>query len=86
MNKADIIGTVGVAMILFAYFCNIFKLIPKDGRLFYLLNIVGSAMTCYSSWLIIYWPFVVLEGVWCVVSVAGLLNSPEVRKGGSPKD
>jgi hypothetical protein len=72
MSYTDITGTVGVAMILLAYFLNIFSLIPKDGKLFFILNIAGSALACYASLLINYVPFVVLEATWCLVSVAGL--------------
>jgi hypothetical protein len=49
MTFNDIIGTLGVGLILLAYFCNIFSLIPKDGKLFYLLNITGAAIACYAS-------------------------------------
>ena len=34
------------------------------GRLYILLNIIGSGLSCYASVLIRYWPFVVLEGCW----------------------
>ena len=75
MNYNDIIGTVGVSLILLAYFSNIFSLIPKEGKLFFLLNIIGAGLACYASWLINYWPFVILEGTWTVVSIAGLVKS-----------
>lgn len=75
MNFNDIIGTFGVGLILLAYFANTFSFVQKEGKLFFLLNIVGSGLACYASWLILYWPFVVLEAVWCVVSVLGLLKT-----------
>lgn len=59
-------------MILLAYFLNIFSMVPKDGKLFFAMNIAGSALACYASLLINYVPFVVLEATWCLVSVAGL--------------
>lgn len=74
MQYNDIIGTLGVGLILIAYFCNTFKLLPPNGKLFFLLNIAGAGLACYASWLILFWPFVVLEGVWCLVSIVGLLN------------
>ncbi len=70
----DIIGTLGVGLILLAYFMNTFSLIPKDGSLFFILNIVGAGLACYASLLINYVPFIILEAVWCIVSVAGLIK------------
>ena len=75
MNTNDIIGTIGVGMILLAYFLNIFSWIKKDGVLFYMMNIVGASIACFTSYLINYFPFVILEGTWAIVSVIGLLKS-----------
>jgi hypothetical protein len=72
MSYTDIIGTLGVGAILIAYFCNIFGIIKKDGKLFFALNIAGAGLACYASLLIHFWPFVILEGTWCLVSVIGL--------------
>ncbi|MGL2965256.1 CBU_0592 family membrane protein [Flavobacterium sp. XGLA_31] len=75
MNTTDLIGTLGVSLILIAYFMNIFSLIKKDGLLFYVLNILGGAIACFSSYLIRFWPFVVLEGTWALISIVALLKS-----------
>lgn len=72
MHFSDTIGTIGVGLILLAYCCNTFSLIAKDGLLFFAMNIAGAGLACYASVLINYVPFVVLEGVWCLVSIAGL--------------
>jgi len=71
MNYSDIIGTAGVGLILLAFFLNTFSFITKEGRLFFIFNMVGSALACYASYLINYVPFIVLEAVWCIVSIAG---------------
>ena len=75
MSTADIIGTIGVSLILIAYFLNIFSLIKKDGMLFFTLNIFGGGIACFSSYLISFWPFVVLEGTWSLISIVALLKS-----------
>ena len=75
MNVNDIIGTIGVGLILIAYFLNIFSWIKKDGILFYLMNIIGASIACFTSYLIHYIPFVILEGTWVIVSIIGLLKS-----------
>ncbi len=72
MEYNDLIGSLGVGLILIAYFLNSFAFIPKDGKLFFMLNIAGSALACYASFLINYYPFIVLEGAWCVVSIIGM--------------
>ncbi|MES2410698.1 MAG: hypothetical protein V4535_04565 [Bacteroidota bacterium] len=81
MSTTDIIGTIGVSLILIAYFLNIFSLIKKDGIQFYVLNIFGGAIACFSSYLIEFWPFVVLEGTWAIISVIGLLKSIKKPQG-----
>ena len=75
MNYNDIIGTIGVSIVLVAYFLNIFGLIPKEGVLFFLLNILGASIACYTSVLINYKPFVILEGTWAMVSFLGLMKN-----------
>jgi len=74
MNYNDIIGTVGVGLILLAYFCNTFDFL-EEGKAFFLLNSIGAALACYASLLINYWPFVILEGTWFLVSVIGFIKA-----------
>ena len=80
MTFSDIIGTIGVGLILIAYFCNIAGKLKSNSFLFLGLNILGSGLACYASLLINYWPFVILEGTWFLVSLYGLLNANK-RKG-----
>ncbi len=75
MSYNELSGTVGVGLILLAYFCNIFGWINGRGKLFFLLNILGAGLASYASWLIDYWPFVILEGTWFLVSVIGLIKN-----------
>jgi hypothetical protein len=75
----DIIGIVGVAVILIAYFLNTEKLIPQNGKLFYTMNTIGAALACYASFLIGYWPFVVLEGAWTLISIYGLMRVMKIN-------
>lgn len=75
MTTDDIIGTVGVGIILIAYFLNNFSIIKQNGNLYFILNVIGASITCYTSYLINYIPFVVLEGTWAIVSLIGLIQS-----------
>lgn len=75
MNFNDLIGTIGVGIILIAYFLNMFSIIPKDGILYFILNIIGAAIACFASILIHYMPFIILEGAWVLVSIVGLVKT-----------
>ena len=75
MSTSDWIGAVGVAITLVAYFCMSFNWMPAHGRMFFLLNTIGAALTCFASYLISYWPFFVLEGTWTIVSLIGLVRA-----------
>lgn len=75
MNYNDIIGTIGVSLILLAFMLNVFSVISSKSLLFLLLNLLGAGLACYASVLIRYTPFVILEGVWAVVSLVGLVKS-----------
>jgi hypothetical protein len=79
MTYNDIIGSIGVWLILFAYFLNTAGVIKKDKRLFYVMNIFGAALACYASFLIDYWPFVILEGIWTLVSIYGLMRAMRIK-------
>lgn len=74
MNQTDIVGAVGVGLILLAFFCSTFGWIDGKSRLFFLLNLIGAGLACYASYLIRYWPFVILEGTWFLVSFIGLVK------------
>ena len=74
MSQNDWIGSIGVGLILLAYFANTFGMINNKSPLFLGLNIVGAALACYASYLINYWPFVILEGTWMLVSLVALLK------------
>jgi hypothetical protein len=79
MMYNDIIGSIGVGLILVAYFLNTEKLLPKDGKLFFVMNIIGASLACYASLLINYWPFVILEGTWTLVSIYGLMRAMRIK-------
>ncbi len=67
-NLATWIGSAGVALLLVAFLLNLLKLLGADKPLYMGLNLVGAGLACYSSYLIGFLPFVVLEGVWALVA------------------
>lgn len=74
MNLVDWIGTIGVFQILLAYILNIVGKMNKNSISFILLNLVGAGMACAASIMMLYWPFIILEGVWATVTSISLIN------------
>ena len=74
MNSNDLIGFSGVAILLFAFFFNTIGRISKDHIAYILMNLIGAGVACLASLLINYWPFVVLEAAWALVSLMSLIN------------
>lgn len=79
MTYNDWIGTVGVGLVVIAYFLNTMSWIPENGKLFFILNTVGGALSCYAAVLINFIPFVVLEAIWTIVSLYGLVTVRPVK-------
>lgn len=76
MKISDIIASVGVTILLVAFLLNLYKKISPDSKLYTALNFIGAAMCGVSSYLIHFYPFVVLEGVWSLVALFSLLKVP----------
>jgi hypothetical protein len=74
-GQATFIGSLGVALLLLAFLLNVFRLLRVEGYPYIVLNLVGASLACYSSYLIDFMPFVVLEGTWAVVAGMALVRS-----------
>ena len=75
------IGFVGVSLLLAAFFSNLFRLIRAEALVYIALNLIGAALACYSSFLIGFMPFVLLEGCWAIVAAVALLRAGVRRRG-----
>ncbi len=75
MTIPDIIGAFGVTLLLVAYLFNVLKWLESNNVGYLLLNVLGAGLACYSSWLISFYPFVILEGVWTLVSLVSLVKT-----------
>jgi isoprenylcysteine carboxyl methyltransferase (ICMT) family protein YpbQ len=78
MGLTDWIGFLGVFQILLAYFLNVIGKVSNKSLSFILLNVIGAAMACFASILLRYWPFIILEGVWTLVSIYALLKLKKI--------
>ncbi len=74
MTLTDWIGFAGVTILLVAFFLNLRDIIGKDSAAYLALNVLGAGIACFASVLLQYWPFIILEGCWTLVSAYGLLN------------
>ncbi|WP_310558797.1 CBU_0592 family membrane protein [Flavobacterium sp.] len=74
MTNTDIIGFIGVAILLIAYFLNLNNKLEKDSLVYLQMNFFGAGLACLASVLMKYLPFIILEGCWTIVSAFGLLK------------
>ena len=74
MDAATLIGSAGVSLLLVAFLLQLVGAIRADSWTYLALNLTGAALACYSSWLIRFIPFVILEGTWSAVALFGLLR------------
>jgi hypothetical protein len=74
MTASDVIGTLGVSILLIGFVLNQRRLLSEHSRPFLAMNMVGAALCGWSAWLVHFMPFVVLEGVWVAVAGWGLLR------------
>ncbi len=74
MTGSEIIGSIGVALLLIAFFMNLFGMLPSDSRAYQATNAIGAAVSCYASYLIGFAPFVVLEAIWCAAALTAMVR------------
>ncbi|HET6488515.1 MAG TPA: hypothetical protein VFG28_02045 [Syntrophales bacterium] len=74
MDAPTVIGSMGVALLLLAFFLSLFKFIAQDSFACIGMNVAGAALACWSSWIIAFIPFIILEAVWCMVAFAALVQ------------
>ena len=80
MNTTDWIGFIGVFQILLAYTLNVSGKLEKSSLTFILLNLFGAMLACLASILMNYLPFIILEGVWSIVSLISLIKRINTTK------
>ena len=71
---ADVIGSIGVALLLAAFALNLVDVIHRNQIAYLAMNFLGAGLATLASWMIDYMPFVLLEGTWCFVSAGALFS------------
>ena len=74
MTTTDIIGFIGITILLIAYFLNLNGKLEKDSLVYLQMNFIGAGLACLASVLMKYLPFIILEGCWTIVSAFGILK------------
>ncbi len=74
MTSGELVGTLGVTLLLIAFALNLANKWSSSSSIYLIFNVVGAGLACLSSYLIHFWPFVVLEGVWTISSLIMLLK------------
>ncbi|MGV1048250.1 MAG: CBU_0592 family membrane protein [Solirubrobacterales bacterium] len=69
----QVIQVVGALLILTAFTAVQLERMRPDSRVYLFLNLVGSAILAVLALIGSQWGFVLLEGVWAVVSAWGLI-------------
>lgn len=75
MGISDWLATVGVSFLLIAFLLNLFNKINSESLWYGILNIIGAGLCAVSAYLISFYPFVVLETVWVVVTLVALIRN-----------
>ena len=76
MKFPDILASIGVIILLIAFLLNLYKKLPAQSKVYGLMNFIGAGICCFSSYLIKFYPFVLLEAVWSLVALLSLFNVP----------
>jgi len=74
VGQATLIGSLGVTLLLLAFLLNLLRALRTEDYPYTVLNLVGASLACYSSYLIDFMPFVVLEGTWAAVAGVALIR------------
>jgi hypothetical protein len=75
MTAGELTGTAGVTILLLAFALNLAGKLNAGSKIYLSLNVLGAGLAGLSSYLIAFWPFVVLESVWAVSSLFALVKS-----------
>ena len=74
MTTSDLIGTFGVSILLIAFVLNQRERMSEHSRGFLAMNLIGAALCATSAWMVKFYPFLVLETVWALVALWGLMR------------
>jgi cytochrome bd-type quinol oxidase subunit 2 len=74
MKPSDIIASIGVIILLIAFLLNLYKKLSANSKAYTFMNFLGAAICGFSSYLISFYPFVVLESIWAIFALVSLIK------------
>ena len=77
---AQLVQIAGSLLILTAFAASQAGRLPIDSQLYLVLNFVGSAILAVLAWIDQQWGFLLLEGVWALVSLWSLISKARGRR------
>lgn len=75
----QLIALIGAISVLSAYLGIQRKWMRPEDRNYHILNFAGASMLAYVAILDQRWGFILLEGVWALAAVPGMLRPPAPR-------
>jgi hypothetical protein len=72
VSADQIVQIIGAVLILAGFLLTQGKLLYADSALYLILNLTGAAILAVLAFQAQRWGFVLLEGVWALVALAGL--------------
>jgi hypothetical protein len=76
MKLSDIIASTGVIILLIAFLLNLYKKLPAQSRWYSGMNFVGAGLCGFSSYMISFYPFVILESIWAAFALVSFIKVP----------
>ena len=73
MSANQVVQIVGALLILAGFILSQRNLLAADSHLYLILNLAGAAILCVLAFQEQRWGFVLLEGVWALVALVGLI-------------
>ena len=70
----DIIGSIGVALILLCYFLIQIGKISAENIWYSVLNLIGASMILFSLYYEFNFASVLIEGFWVLISIIGIVR------------
>ncbi|HEX5165850.1 MAG TPA: hypothetical protein VFV93_10685 [Thermomicrobiales bacterium] len=70
----QVIQVVGAMMILAGFVLAQFKVLRVESMTYLVLNVIGSAILAWLAWDDRQWGFLLLEGVWAIVSAWSIIQ------------
>ena len=74
MDLSSWIGSAGVTLLLIAFVLQLSKKLEANSVAYLLMKIIGAGLAGISSYMIQFWPFVILESVWVLASLFPLIK------------